>query len=86
MTDLSESHNKGYISKVPNYNSLFNYFANEAFTPYLQMMIEETALPLKAFEEHFALCKVLAHNICCLIQEMFELGIKPDFWNEVESA
>ena len=54
MTDLSESHNKGYISKVPNYNSLFNYFANEAFTSYLQMMIEETALPLKAFEEHFA--------------------------------
>jgi hypothetical protein len=27
-----------------------------------------------------ALCKVLCHNICCLIQSMFELKIKPEFW------
>ncbi len=25
------------------------------------------------------LCKILAHNICCLIQSMYELGIEPDF-------
>jgi transposase len=30
-----------------------------------------------------ALCKVLCHNICCLIQSMFELGLKPKFWKEV---
>lgn len=24
-----------------------------------------------------ALCKVLAHNLCCLIQSMYELGIEP---------
>ena len=54
ITDLTESKEKGYISKVPNYNSIFNYFANEALTSHLQMMIEETALPLTAFEEHFA--------------------------------
>jgi transposase len=29
-----------------------------------------------------ALCKILAHNICCLIQSMFELNIKPEFWQE----
>lgn len=29
-----------------------------------------------------ALCKVLCHNICCLIQSMFELGLKPKFWSE----
>jgi len=29
-----------------------------------------------------ALCKILAHNICVLIQSMFELGTKPEFWNE----
>ena len=23
------------------------------------------------------LCKVLAHNICCLIQSMYELGVEP---------
>jgi transposase len=26
------------------------------------------------------LCKILCHNICCLIQEMYELGIEPEFW------
>jgi hypothetical protein len=26
-----------------------------------------------------ALCKILSHNICCLIQKMFELAIKPEF-------
>lgn len=54
ITDLTESKGKGYISKVPNYNSIFNHFANESLTPHLQMMIEETSLPLTAFEEHFA--------------------------------
>jgi hypothetical protein len=29
-----------------------------------------------------ALCKVLCHNICCLIQSIYELGIEPTFWNE----
>ena len=29
------------------------------------------------------LCKVLCHNICCLIQSMYELGLKPKFWKEV---
>lgn len=27
-----------------------------------------------------ALCKILCHNICCLIQSIFELGIEPTFW------
>jgi hypothetical protein len=26
-----------------------------------------------------ALCKILCHNLCCLIQSMYELGIEPDF-------
>jgi hypothetical protein len=25
------------------------------------------------------LCKVLCHNICCLIHAMYELGISPEF-------
>jgi transposase len=28
------------------------------------------------------LCKILCHNICCLIQEQCELGIEPVFWQE----
>jgi len=26
------------------------------------------------------LCKILCHNICCVIQAMYELGIEPAFW------
>lgn len=29
------------------------------------------------------LCKVLCHNICCLISAFYELGIKPKFWSEI---
>jgi hypothetical protein len=31
-----------------------------------------------------ALCKVLCHNIRCLIQSMFEIGIEARFWNVEE--
>jgi hypothetical protein len=31
------------------------------------------------------LLKVLCHNICVVIQEMFELGIEPDFLNKKSS-
>jgi transposase len=30
-----------------------------------------------------ALCKVLCHNICCLIQSMYELNLKLKFWKDV---
>ncbi|MBI3409819.1 MAG: transposase [Planctomycetes bacterium] len=33
------------------------------------------------------LCKILCHNLCCLIQEQHELGIDPVFWrDDAESA
>lgn len=28
------------------------------------------------------LCKILCHNLYCLIQSIYELGIEPTFWNE----
>ena len=27
-----------------------------------------------------ALCKILCHNICVVIQSVYELGIEPSFW------
>jgi transposase len=54
MSDLRDAHKKGYISKLPCYNSIFNYFENEALTPYLKMLIEESSLPLQAVESDFA--------------------------------
>ena len=29
-------------------------------------------------------CKILAHNICVLIQSMCELNVKPEFWKNCE--
>jgi transposase len=31
-----------------------------------------------------ALCKILSHNICVLIQSMYELNLKPEFWKELK--
>jgi transposase len=28
------------------------------------------------------LCKVLCHNLCCVIQSIYELGIEPEFWTD----
>ena len=54
MTDLSDAHAKGYTSKLPCYNSVFNYFEDEMLTPHLKMLIEESSLPLRAIEQDFA--------------------------------
>jgi hypothetical protein len=32
------------------------------------------------------LCKIICHNICCLIQETHELGIETAFWAETSLA
>ena len=32
------------------------------------------------------LCKVLCHNVCCIISAMYELGIEPSFWAESSLA
>jgi transposase len=29
-----------------------------------------------------ALCKILCHNLCCLIQSAYELGTEATFWGE----
>lgn len=31
-------------------------------------------------QKNEVLCKALCHNIACLIQSMFELGVQPEFW------
>jgi transposase len=54
MTDLRDAHGKGYISQLPCYNSVINYFETEMLTDYLKMLIEESSLPLQAIEKDFA--------------------------------
>src|SRR5947208_9311888 len=36
MSDLRDAYDKGYISRLPCYNSIFNYFEDETLTPYLK--------------------------------------------------
>lgn len=45
---------KGYLSRAPHYNSLFNYLEKPELTPLLKGLIEESAAPLKAVETDFA--------------------------------
>ncbi|MGO9123531.1 MAG: transposase [Terriglobales bacterium] len=54
MSDLRDAGSNGFISKVPHYNSIFNYLENPALTPVLQTLITESSLPLKSVETAFA--------------------------------
>lgn len=54
MSDLRESKERGYMSTVPHFNSIFNYLENERITPLLESLIEVSAQPLAAVETDFA--------------------------------
>jgi hypothetical protein len=52
--DLSEAHERDYISKLPHYNSVFNYLEASELTPILHALIIQSSLPLKSVESDFA--------------------------------
>lgn len=54
MTDLRDAQGRGYVTQAASYNTIFRYFESPVLTPYLKMLIEESALPLQAIEEDFA--------------------------------
>ena len=54
MTDLREAHAKGFISKTPHFNTIFNYLEDKNLTPILRELITRSSLPLKAVETDFA--------------------------------
>jgi transposase len=54
ISDLKDAHTKGYVSQLPSYNTIFKYFESEMVTSYLQMLIEESSLPLASIERDFA--------------------------------
>lgn len=54
MSDLRESHRRGMISRVPCYNSIFNYLEDEGLTPVLLELIRQSSLPLASVEVDFA--------------------------------
>ena len=54
MSDLRQSYANGFISKVPHYNSIFNYLEKPELRPILERLIETSALPLASVETDFA--------------------------------
>jgi transposase len=52
--DLKEAHLKGYLSKLPSYNSVCDYFQMENLTAYLKQLIVESSRPLSLVEHDFA--------------------------------
>jgi transposase len=54
VSDLREAHNRGFIAKVPHFNSISNYLENSDLTPILRDLITQSSLPLKSVETDFA--------------------------------
>lgn len=86
----------GLFEKMFHY---FNFKREEFLVHYHKRSnVESTYSMIKAkFRDHVrsktdtamaneVLCKVLCHNICCVIQSMYELGIEPTFYGQTESA
>jgi transposase len=54
VSDLREACKRGFISRVPHYNSISNYLEHPNLTPLLQNLITQSSLPLKSVETDFA--------------------------------
>jgi hypothetical protein len=54
MCNLADAQVKGYLSRVPHFNSIFNYLELPEMTPVLRDLIAQTSLALKAVETTFA--------------------------------
>jgi len=54
ISDLHFSNKSGYISYLPHFNSLLNYFNNKRLTPILKYLIKLSSLPLASIERRFA--------------------------------
>lgn len=54
MSDMRDALQKGYLSKLPSYNSLFDYLQMKSVKPYLLQLIALSSLPLKSVETEFA--------------------------------
>lgn len=54
ISDLREAHQRGFVSKVPHFNSISNALENPDLMPIFRELIVESSLPLKAVETNFA--------------------------------
>src|ERR1019366_4426489 len=53
-TDLRASEERGHVEHAPAYNSIFRFVERPDLTPLLKVLVEESAVPLRAVERAFA--------------------------------
>jgi transposase len=53
-SDLCDAQSKGYIEKVPHFNSVLNYLESPELYPILLNLIERSSTPLRSVESQFA--------------------------------
>jgi transposase/predicted nucleic acid-binding Zn finger protein len=54
ISDLCDAQAKGFLSRVPHFNSIFNYLDDAAMTDTLAGLIRRSSLPMNAIESDFA--------------------------------
>ncbi len=54
-SDLCDAQGKGYLSRVPHFNSIFNYLDDAAMTDVLTGLILRSSAPMSALESDFAI-------------------------------
>jgi transposase len=52
--ELESAHERGYIERLPHYNTVLGVFDDSNVTPLLKGMIEASAIPLRTVETEFA--------------------------------
>ncbi len=93
--DLDTSNRRTVIDHTTLWSKMYHlyHFKKEEFLPHYHKRsnVESTFMAIKAkfgdavrsrldvAQINEVLCKVLCHNVCVLIQSMYELGINPQF-------
>lgn len=54
ISDLRAAQERGYLDRLPHFNSIFNYLENPELTPILHQLIATTSRPLASVETDFA--------------------------------
>lgn len=54
MSDLREAHERGWISRVPCFNTIFHTLQNDDLSEDLQDLVQRSAVPLQLVETEFA--------------------------------
>jgi transposase len=55
MCDMSDARDKAFVRRMPSYNTIFRILEAESTTQVLKALIAESANPLKAIEDKFAI-------------------------------